>query len=511
VALHLGPLPIHASLGRSRLQLSGASGHRLLELLLLALICADFCRVVLRLIGADGPFGWDESVYAVRARSWVHPESLSSGWADIRPPLLPLIGTLPMLAGAEEWQFRLIGLISGVGLVLGAWWLARGIAGPIAGVLTAGAVYVAPYAQRESALFLTDVPAAALLVWAMGLLWRELELKPRPGRGLVLAATLGAVAFFMRYGSTTALAPMAITSLALWWRRILTYRRVAVAAAAVLAAAVILHLIHSTVAMGSPLSILRAAREVVSPDRRGNLPIDEYQAYLPAILGGVLGFYLLAAGVGALGFRLADAALRGEIGRSTRAALFLVVTGTGHVLLLVSGVGHAEPRFFLFSTVLFIVAGSAVVAGLVRTLPSHARPLALVIALLAVVAVRSDGMEQALTRAGGTNGYYRPFEILGTEIRDASPDRCGVVTESESLISWYSGCDAITFGRPRTPDRQDFLRADDRWLVVYFRDDAPLLDPDLMAAYMADVVGPPLEVLDPRTGDLFARAWRFAP
>lgn len=509
--LHPGPVPIHASLGRSGRLLSGVSRYRLLELLLLALICADFCRVVLRLIGADGPFGWDESVYAVRARSWVHPESLSSGWAEIRPPILPLIGTLPVLAGGDEWQFRLIGLLSGVGLVLGAWWLARGIAGPVAGVLAAAAVYVAPYAQRESALFLTDVPAAALLLWAMGLLWRELELNPRPGRGLVLAATLGAIAFFMRYGSTTALAPMAITSLALWWRRILTYWRVVVVAVAVLAAALILHLIHSSMAMGSPLAILGAAREVVSPDRRGNLPIDEYQAYLPAILGGVLGFYLLAAGVGALGFRLADSVLRGEIGRSTRAALFLVVTGTGHVLLLVSGVGHAEPRFFLFSTVLFIVAGSAVVAGLVRTLPPYWRPVALVVAALMVVAVRSDGIEQALTRASSTNGYYEPFEILGTEIREASSDRCGVVTESESLVAWYSGCDAITFGRPRGPDRHDALRADDRWLVVYFRDEVPLLDPDLMTAYMADVVEPPLEVLDPRTGDLFARIWRFAP
>lgn len=169
--------------------------------------------------------------------AWPRSTPLESPSAPRHHHRLPSRISPNVLAGGDEWQFRLIGLLSGVGLVLGAWWLARGIAGPVAGVLAAAAVYVAPYAQRESALFLTDVPAAALLLWAMGLLWRELELNPRPGRGRVLAATLGAVAFFMRYGSTTALAPMAITSLPLWWRRILTYWRVVVVAVAVLAAA----------------------------------------------------------------------------------------------------------------------------------------------------------------------------------------------------------------------------------------------------------------------------------
>lgn len=509
--LHLGPLPIHASLGRSGRLLTGASGYRLLELLLLALICADFCRVVLRLIGADGPLGWDESVYAVRARSWLHPEIASSGWAEFRPPLLPLIGTVPMLAGGEEWQLRLIGLLSGLGLVLGAWWLGRGIAGPVAGVLAAAAVYTDPLVQLESSAFLTDVPATALLVCAMALLWRELELRARPGRGLVVAATLGAAAFFMRYGSTAAMAPLAITSLALWWRKLLAYWRVALAASAVLVAAAILHLIHSTVATGAPFGMLADARAVVGPGSRGIRPIDDYQSYLPAILGGVLGFYLIAAGVGALGFRFADGALRGEFGRSTRGAVFLVVTATAQVLLLVSRIGHAEPRYFLFSTVLLIVAGCAVVAGLVRTLPRDWRPVALVIAALMVVAVRSDGIERAIHRATITHAVYRPYALVGEQIRARSSTPCGVVSESESLISWSSGCETITFGRPARADRQDALDTEEQWLVVYMRNDAPLLAADLMEAYMADVVEPPLEVFNPATGELFARIWRFAP
>ena len=103
-----------------------------LELAVLGLVLLDFSRIVVGLIALDAPLHWDEAVYAVRARSWVDPEAVLSGWSYIRPPLLQLLAGLPVLGGGDEWQLRAIGLVAGVALLLAAWWLGRMLAGPTA-------------------------------------------------------------------------------------------------------------------------------------------------------------------------------------------------------------------------------------------------------------------------------------------------------------------------------------------------------------------------------------------
>lgn len=482
---------------------------RLFEAMLLVLVLADFVRVVARLISLDQSLQWDEAVYAVRARSWLDPDVPLSGWSYIRPPLLPLAATVPVLAGADEVQLRALGLAFGVGLVLCAWWLARSIAGPLAGLLAAAVMATGPAVQRWSATLLTDLPAAALLVAVAIMLWRELELRPRPGAGLVIAAGLAGLAFAMRYGSIVALAPMLVLAVVLWGRRLAAAPRVTAAAGGLGIVIVVGHLAWSMLQTGSPLGILFAAQNVVSVDPAGEPPIDEYLRYVDFALAGDAGQVALVAGVVALPIALIASMLWTRWSRPARAMAFLVPSALIHVALLTSGVARAEERFFVFSTTLLIVCGVSAAILIVRLLPWPAVGALLVVAAYGIVIARAPAVDSAFDWTLRTGAYYERFRTAGEAMREIAAVDCGIVTGGDPIVAWYSGCATDRLRLAPGGSIADVLDADERWLLLY----GGYADIDFDASPTREaidhVAGPPLRITDPATGDVVAWAWRF--
>jgi 4-amino-4-deoxy-L-arabinose transferase-like glycosyltransferase len=481
-----------------------------LELLLLGIVLLDFARIVARLMALDSPLHWDEAVYAVRARSWVEPDAALSGWSYIRPPLLPMLAGLPVLAGGDEWQLRSIGLLAGVGLLLVAWWLGRMIAGPVAGLLAAAVLHGSPTLQKESATLLTDVPAAALLLCVAALLWWQLEERPSAGAGLVVAAGVAALAFLMRYGSVLALAPMLAVAGLLWWRRLATSRHATIAALAVGAAVVIAHVGWSVAQTGAPLGILVDAQNVVSEDPAGVAPSVEYQRYLPFTLAGTVGGWAMRVGsVSLVAFAIA-ATISPPWRRPFRAALLLVIPSGAHILLVTRGVGHAEERFFIFSAALLVVAAAVAVAALLRPFPVLVRGALLAAVAVALVLSRGEAVEHSLQRTVETGAYYTRFEAAGRTIAAVAAPDCGIVGGGDPIVAWYSGCETNRLRLPAGggPPGQN-LEAEERWAVL-FGDPAEIDSADeVVTAIEGAAVGAPLRITDPATGREVAMAWRL--
>ena len=481
-----------------------------LELAVLGLVLLDFSRIVVGLIALDAPLHWDEAVYAVRARSWVDPEAVLSGWSYIRPPLLPLIAGLPVLAGGDEWQLRAIGLVAGVGLLLATWWLGRMLAGPVAGVLAAAVFHGSPTLQKESATLLTDVPAAALLVLVTALLWHALEERPRPGLPLVVAAGVAGLAFLVRYGSVLALAPLLAVALVLWWRPLSANLRPTMAAVAIGALIVAGHLAWSVTQTGTPLGILAGAQNVVSDDPRGVAPMAEYQRYLPFTLAGSVGGLAMRLGTVSLPVFAMAAAFAPAWRRAFRASLLLVVPAGVNILLLTQSLGHAEERFFVYSGALLVTAGAVAAVLVSRSFPVIVRIGLVVAVAVALVVTRGAAVEHSHQRTVETARYYSQFKTAAVAIGEVADPDCGIVGGGDPMLAWYSGCETNRLRLPTEsgPPGQN-LRAAQRWAVLFGDPDEIDREAPAAAAILANAVGEALIISDPVTGAEIAAAWQL--
>ena len=113
--------------------------------------------------------GYDEGVYLSSLRELQHGAALGDPLFTSQPPgfywLLRLVG----VAGSSPASMR-IGMI-GLALagIVAAWWLVRGLAGPVAGIVTAATLSVAPPWPAESARIEADTPSTALALGALAL------------------------------------------------------------------------------------------------------------------------------------------------------------------------------------------------------------------------------------------------------------------------------------------------------------------------------------------------------
>ena len=474
------------------------------ELSALAIVLAAFVAIVVGVLSIGSPLHWDEAVYAVRARSWVDPDAVLSGWSYIRPPLLPMIAGLPVAAGGAEWQLRVIGLVSGGGLLVGSWWIGRMLAGPIAGLLAAAVLAGSPTLLKESATLLTDVPAAALLLAGSALVWWSLEERPVPGRGLALAAAVGALAFLMRYGSVVVLAPMAFVTVVLWWRMLWRHRSASLTALAVVAVLAAGHVAWSMVQTGAPLGILIDAQNVVSGDPR-DLPIRDYRGYIPFRLAGSIGATAMRLGVDSLAAAAFAAALWPRWRRELRGALFLLLPAFAQIYLVTRGVGHAEPRFFIYSTACLVIAGGVLVAVILQVLPGILRwPLVALIGAALVLAMPT-AIDDARRRTEDIARYYHRFEVAAAAIAaEAGPD-CGIVGGGYPILAWYSACETNVLRMPPGAN----LEAEERWAVLFGDPDQIDLGAPISAAITQAADGEPLIVADGPGRDPVGLAWRL--
>ena len=469
-----------------------------IELSILVLIVIDFVRVGARLIGLDSPLVWDEAVYAIRARGWVDQDAPLTGWSYIRPPVLPLVNSLAVLAGGDESALRVSGLVAGVGLLLAVWWIARSMVDALAGLAVVAILHGSPTLQWHSALALTDVPSAALLAVAVGLIWHELELRTRPGPGLALAAAAMGLAFLTRYGTVAAIVPILVVAVGLWWRKLLTYPRWPLVALGIGLVVATGHFAWSTVQTGTPFGVLQAAQGVV-PEWLGQEAQLVFQHWLNLELAGTVGKVAILASLVAVPAAAAISVVAPSWRRFMRGMILVSTAGISQLVLLVGGTAHLEQRYFIFAIAMTVLAGTCLVARATMRMPFLIR-VALLAALGVVVLLnRETAVDFSFQRTERVARTYEPSRIMGEVLREErSASECTVLGPGGPMVSWYSACDVIPL---RGSALGDTASASDRWVSVFSSPDEVAGDGQPLADAIRLADGPPLEIVDPESGD----------
>lgn len=410
---------------------------------------ALFAAAVTLALSASPSFEYDEAVYATMARAWAKGTP-DTGAALVRAPGLPTIGSV--IARFSEWEaaFRAVGLAFGIGVVASAWALARSLGGTVTAVVAVGALVASPELQLRSSQFATDVPAVAVLLVAMAVLWRQMERSSPPGAGLLAVGALAAAAFYLRYASVVPIVAVAVASVVLWGGALRRNWRWPAATVGLLALLLVPHLAHSVEHCGSPWGVLALTSRWAGQYRDGvGHGLVDYARWLPWRLAGpaagALMLVALAAGSLHLVLRRPGHATRhqrqerGQIG--ARALAFLVVPAVVHVVVL--GVtNRGEPRFALFSTTLLTIAGAAVIAGWRR----HVRRAGAVVVALALAAAFVAGTRSVVRTSQRQARARAVLADAGRAVRRSTGVPCSAISVGVPIMTWYSGCATSAFG-----------------------------------------------------------------
>lgn len=417
-------------------------------------------------IVANTALGYDESVYAVLARHWVSGTP-DSGWALHRPPLLSVLGVVPVVAAdGQEWAFRSIGAAFGVGTVLAAWSLARSVGGPVAGLLAAVTLAAASPLQLESGVFLTDVPSTCLLMVLTALLWRQLRGPGPINAGFLLLAPIAAAAFYLRYGAAVAIVALGIAAVATTGRRLARSARIVLASLVVFLLLLLPHAVMATGQLGTPWDILVMAERGAAESSQ-QLPLAQYALWFPSEIMGPLGALLAVAGLTAVIIAVwrSTRGRREDLRQRDQFAAFVGVT----VLVLMAVLGtviHAEARYLLFVMALLIVLGSTTVAPFLARLSRARRRPTLVTAALVASALLVVGIAATGVRIHERGESWDWKRDVGLDVGANSTGSCSVLTSDVPIVSWYSRCAASNFGDRSGADRLSQLPGQDRFLIV---------------------------------------------
>lgn len=464
----------------------------------MALLVAAFLRVHVAL-------GWDESVYALAARSWLY-ETPSNGWVAYRPPGLSVLLMPLLLLGDHESLLRLVGLGSGVAAVLVTWRLGVLVGGAATGLLSGALVLSVPQIQVHASFLLNDIPAAALLLLLMVVLWRQLEREGPPTGWFLLTAPIAAAAFYLRYGSAVAIACLGVVALLLWHRTLLRHWQMAVATVTLFGVLVAPHLVFATLTTGSPIGLLTSATEVLIPAYPGEALV-RYVEWFPRRLAGPLAAGFMTLGLVGWAWYLLRGRRRDHdaVGR----ALTLLVVPAMLQVVVIGFISHPEGRYIFLPIILLLVAGALVASRGWRALDSRHRAVvaAAALALLAGIVLDVGAANVRLLRAQ----LPREHTVLASAeaLRDASHGECSVLTNLVPQVTWYSGCAAYNFADTRVPGRERVLHGQDRFLLVLVNDDPAQPRGDVLEAYLAKVEEDPVTVIRDAGGTITARLYRF--
>jgi hypothetical protein len=467
-------------------------------------VLLGFGAVVAIGMAQAAPFSWDEAVYALTTRHWLQGTP-DTGWGITRPPMLSLLGVVPLLFSASEAAFRVVGLLFGIGALAATWYVARGTVGPAAALVALVAVAAAPLLQVDAGLFLNDVPAMGVLLLLLALAWRLLE-RPGPvGWELLWLAPVAAAAFYLRYGSALALVAIGITVVALWPRRLLEAWPRVVGASLLLLLLLVPHAVFAMAQTGSPLGVAASAQDGAAGAYLG-AGMVQYLAWLPAPLFGIVPGAIAVIGLVGAAHRLALAGLRREWEARSRAVSLLVLPA----LLLIGVLGLVQlpqGRYIFLPMVLLVIAGSGFVADAARKPGMAGRTVSLVLAAALGAALVGSALEMP-QRADRRVARYAWLREAGGWIREASNGSCSILASDFPQLTWYSACPTYNFGDRTRGGRDVFLTGAHRYLVV--RRDGRFQPPEeVMDDYLSRVLPEPVARFQNRNGIVVGIVYRF--
>ena len=453
--------------------------------------------ILLPLVMDGGTLGHDEAAYAVKANAWLEGTP-DTGWTAHRGIGMSFYGYLVLAVEGKEPGLRMIGLGGLLALAAGVWWLGRDMAGPKVGAVAAIAIVAGPSILRRSTEYLSDVPAAALLMVCMVIVWGEFGRRDLPTLRLLWLLPFAWIAFYLRYQSILSLGLIGLTVFLLWWPKVRERPAPLLITAFIGIIGLIPHFAHAVALTGTPLGILTYTGGIAERAYVGQGLVD-YARQLQWDLAGLVGPLAMVAA-------LIGLAVTWRIVSIRRQYLFLLIPASLQVIAL-GLLSHGEPRFVFFPLALIFVAGAIAVVTWVSD--GNVRIAVPVAWALAVLLLGSLALSAGLVRRSVDNRarVNLPVEAAAIEVRSqAGASTCGVLTSYTPQITFYSECASGVFRRELEPEAAvDLLQGDEDFMVLIEGGKRQPEGADL-ASLIELTVGPPT-LIDGARG---AAVYRFA-
>lgn len=400
------------------------------EWLVLAGVVIVYLLLVAAAVRRGPPLGWDESVYALRARDFADGVAPIRYWNDFRAPGLPWVGQWLLVAGEEGPMLRLLVAAFGLGMVGTTWLLARHLFGRRPGLIAAAGVAVTPPLLLAATQVWPDVPGAAVGLLAVALFVFSTG-GERSSWWMLLVVPAVAAAVYLRFGAPLPIM-IGLATVGVWRRRALWRRPGPAVVTAAASTAVVVLILEVPALTGSGSSPLVAIGGISEGWFEGL--VDFYH------LGGeVVGSAAVVLAL--LGLVVAGATAGSEdIDRGAFfAATFVgLATAVGVAVVL-----HGEIRYLAPAYPWLWIAGSAGLERVGGVVPRPARPIAAVVLLIALMFA---GLGAIHGRDRESNrGFSALQEAAVTLAEEAGGGSCRVLTRRVPQVMWYSGCDAVNF------------------------------------------------------------------
>jgi 4-amino-4-deoxy-L-arabinose transferase-like glycosyltransferase len=444
--------------------------------------------MVSTILGGGG-FGHDESAYVLKARSWLQGTP-DTGWNIHRAPFISSLA-MPIVAFTDnEVVVRLVGSVLSIAALVGVVLVARRMGGLWPALIAGAAVGTSLPYLRRGAEYLTDVPAAGVLLLIVAVVLTVVVRPDESGRLVIWLGPLIALAFYVRYQSALSVVAVAAGAAVVWPGAVKRLRRPLLIAAGIAVAAVVPHLIWATGATGSPLGVILATEEAGAGRYVGEGLID-YARMLPKDLAGPVGALLMAAGLLWIGWTLVTG-LRGRTDDARLAGFVAIVVTL--VVLPLGLVAHAEPRFVFFPVWLLIAIGAHAVVRLVSRFGSRQQVAVVAAASIVWIPLFVETAGRADRNAEARAAGFQIVVDAARYIDMDAPGSCGVLTSYQPQVTWYSGCFTDGFADEPAAENVAGLEGDSRYVLV-FENGKRQPGPDRLENYL--MLGPATEIDSP--------------
>lgn len=401
---------------------------------MLAGVVLAYLLLVVAAVRRGPPLGWDEAVYALRARDFGDGVAPAGYWQDYRAPGLPWLGQWLWVAGEEGPMLRLLVAAFGLGMVGITWLLARHLFGRRPGLIAAAGVALTPPLLLAATQVWPDVPGAAIGLLAIAIFVFSTG-GERPSWWMLLVAPTVGAAVYLRFGAPLPIL-IGLLTVGLWRRRTLLRRPGPAVVTALASTAVVVLILGVPALTGSGASPLAAIGRISGGWFEGFLDFFRLGGEVvgsAAVVLGLLGFVVAGATAGSEGLGRGAFVTAAAVGLATAVSVAVVL--------------HGEVRYLAPAYPWLWIAGAPGLERAGRGFPRAARPVAAVVLLVALVLA---GLGAIRDRDRDSNrGFSALQEAALALAEETGGEPCRVVTRRVPQVMWYSGCEAVVFDTER--------------------------------------------------------------
>ena len=496
---------------------------------------------------APQPFDWDESVYAVKALSWVYGSPADSFYVYRPIGVSAIAWVFAFFASGDGAAFlssishaqavttyvplmRFFGIFFAATAAMFLFLLAARTTSVVIALATCGIVVSSFFFLSFTPLLSNDIAAAGLLVGVMWCLWRHYLSNGRD-MSLYAAAILAALAFYVRYGVALYLLVIFCATVILYMSRAYTHIKDAqekkdagkssaetakqfffnqsLKALSLFTLFLIPHFLHSAALFQrDPLGILRFAGRAAEREYLGEGLID-YASIMPSGFGSpLIGLLMVISVVGAIGLFFIQRKNLFNVSAQEYRALYWIACIALSSVFMAGLLTHAEPRYIFFPFFLLTIFALWFVDRTVRQF----HPQIALLAMVSIIGWSAWSLPHNMHRVEALyavqdayrNMYVTAAQTIAADNHNAgnASDRCFVWTTAEPQISLYSACHAITYNDALVLEQLSIHRDDAAYLTIFPESDK--VQPELTKLAERGVVAYPVSTQD--GDDIYDRA-----